>query len=131
MARSFSPSDSPPQTPFPFGGVFSFQRACNRIKAVTGSSTEARVALQLGLSADAPARARQADSVPREWLETLLDVYRALPLWVLFGREPRFLRQGEILEADRREQLLREALEAQARAPRPRSVSAARASSRR
>lgn len=68
-----------------------FQSAYQRILEATGLRTQTEVAAMLGVRQSSISDAKRRDSIPAQWLLTLLDKYALNPIWVRSGEGPRYL----------------------------------------
>lgn len=68
-----------------------FQSAYQRILEATGLRTQSEVAAALGVKQSSISDAKRRNSIPAQWLLTLLDKYALNPIWVRSGEGPRYL----------------------------------------
>lgn len=68
-----------------------FQSAYDRIREATGLRTQGEVATELGIRQSSISDAKRRNSIPDQWLLTLLDKHALNPAWVRSGKGPRYV----------------------------------------
>lgn len=62
--------------------------AMERIKRVTGVTTQAQLAAELGVWQGSISESKRRGTIPAEWLLKLLRTHKVLPDWILTGQGP-------------------------------------------
>lgn len=68
-----------------------FQSAYDRIREATGLRTQGEVAAELGIRQSSISDAKRRNSLPDQWLLTLLDKHALNPAWIRSGEGPHHL----------------------------------------
>lgn len=68
-----------------------FTAAYDRILAVTGTRTQVELAAVLSIRQSGISDAKRRNSVPADWLLTLLKLHSINPAWILTGEGPQYL----------------------------------------
>lgn len=73
---------------------YNFNEALRRIFELTKSNTQIELAERIGCKQSNISLAKSSKTIPGNWLLFLLHEYHANPMWILYGKENKYLVQS-------------------------------------